>query len=415
MSFVYAARKQFIPYHERTERWACLVAHRRAGKTVSCIADLCLAALQTSKANARFAYITPLFTQAKDVAWQYVRDFLADVPGVKFNESELRVDLPNGARLRLYGAENYDRMRGIYLDGVVLDEFADMSPQAWSEVIRPALSDRIGWCTFIGTPKGENTFFEIWQDAQDDDDWFTLMLKANETGIIDKEELNAARRAMTNDQYRQEYLCSFQAAIVGAYYGTLMEEAKEDGRVTSVPKEGCLDVHTAWDLGIGDSTAIFFYQTVGKEIRVIDYYEASGVGLDHYAGVLKEKGYNYGAHYLPHDVQVRELGSGKSREETLKDLGIKATVVKKLSIEDGINAVRRILPRCWFDEAKCALGIKALRQYRTEFDEKRKVFKLRPLHDWSSHAADSFRYLAVSIDEGKKAVKPLSYSNKGIV
>lgn len=416
----YRAREQFIPFHTRTERWSCLVAHRRAGKTVACIHDLVDAALRCKEENPRFAYITPFYAQAKDVAWTYVKEAVGPLMqyGAEVNESELRVDLPNGARLRLYGADNYDRLRGIYLDGVVLDEFADMDPRAWSEVIRPALSDRKGWATFIGTPKGENTFFEIWQDAQDDPDWFSLMLKASDTGLIDKEELNAAKRAMTHEQYRQEYECSFQAAIVGAYYGKLMEDAEAAGRIGPIPVEGAVKVHTVWDLGIGDSTAIWFYQAVGKEVRVIDYYEASGVGLDHYFKVLEDKDYLYGNHYLPHDVEVRELGTGRSRKETLNDLGIKVKVVKKLSIEDGINAARKILPRCWFDKDKCSTGIKALRQYRTEFDEKRKVFRLRPLHDWSSHAADAFRYLAVSLEDSKSGyAEPIDYSyyDKGVI
>ena len=416
----YRAREQFIPFHTRTERWSCLVAHRRAGKTLACLYDLVDAALRCKEENPRYAYITPFYAQAKDVAWTYIKEAVGPLMqyGAEVNESELRVDLPNGARLRLYGADNYDRLRGIYLDGVVLDEFADMDPRAWSEVIRPALSDRKGWATFIGTPKGENTFFEIWQDAQDDPDWFSLMLKASDTGLIDKEELNAAKRAMTHEQYRQEYECSFQAAIVGAYYGKLMEDAEAAGRIGPIPVEGAVKVHTVWDLGIGDSTAIWFYQAVGKEVRVIDYYEASGVGLDHYFKVLEDKDYLYGNHYLPHDVEVRELGTGRSRKETLNDLGIKVKVVKKLSIEDGINAARKILPRCWFDKDKCSTGIKALRQYRTEFDEKRKVFRLRPLHDWSSHAADAFRYLAVSLEDSKSGyAEPIDYSyyDKGVI
>lgn len=394
---IYAARKAFVPFHERKTRFSAIVAHRRAGKTVACIADLVLGALQEKRRNARFAYVAPHFNQAKDVAWVYLKAYTSVIPGVQYNESELRVDFPNGARIRLYGAENYDRLRGLYFDGVVLDEFGDMNPLAWSEVIRPALSDRRGWAVFIGTPKGRNRFFEVWQNAQTDDDWFSLELKASVTGLIDEAELAAAKKDMTEDQYAQEYECSFAAAIQGAYYAKLLEQAREAGRITPIPIEGMVEVGTAWDLGIGDATSIWFFQQVGKEVRIVDFYESSGVGLDHYKKVLNEKGYLYGTHLFPHDVEVKELGTGRSRQEVLETLGIRVTVVPKISIDDGINAVRKILPSCWFDEVRCADGIAKLAQYRTEYDEKRQVFKPRPLHDWASHAADAFRYLAVGL------------------
>ena len=416
----YVSREQFVPYHKRKERWACIVAHRRAGKTVACINDLVDACLRCTEHNPRMAYITPLYAQAKDVAWVYLKEAIAPLiaHGATINEAELRVDLPNGGRVRLYGSDNYDRMRGIYLDAVVLDEYGDMDPRAWPEVIRPALSDRKGSATFIGTPKGENAFFDLWNEAQDDPEWFTLMLKASETGIVDDEELRAAKRQMTNDQYRQEYECSFSASVIGSYYGSMIEAAEEQGRICSVPHEAELQVNTVFDLGISDSTAIWAYQQVGKEIRIINHYEASGHGLAHYAEKLTqwrdELGYRYNRHWFPHDVEVRELGTGKTRVETLKELGISASVAPKLSVDDGINAVRRILSRCWFDKDKCKGGLKALRQYRTEYDDKRKTFRKAPLHDWSSHSADAFRYLAVSLKENK-VTKPLVYSNAGIV
>jgi hypothetical protein len=397
----YASREQFVPFHERTQRWACIVAHRRAGKTVACIGDLVLAALTTKKTNARFAYITPHYNQAKDVAWQYVKDFASQVPGATFNESELRVDFPNGARLRLYGADNYDRLRGVYFDGVVLDEFADMDPRAWTEVIRPALSDRNGWAVFIGTPKGENAFYEVYERSVDDPEWFSLMLKSSQTGILPPDELRAARRDMTVEQFAQEYECSFQAALQGAYYGRDFAVVDEDERVCSVPVENSVPVNVAFDLGIGDSTALIFFQQVGREIRIIDSYEASGHGLAHYAKVLQDRGYLYGDYLFPHDVEVRELGSGRSRYDTLVDLGINPTVVPNIGVDDGINAVRRLFPRFWFDKEKTRDLVRALRQYRTEFDEKRRVFKAKPLHDWTSHYADAMRYLAVGLQETK--------------
>lgn len=213
----YQAREAFAPLHKRKQRFGCIVAHRRAGKTVASILDLIDAALRCQKEDPRFAYIAPYYAQAKDVVWAYVKRYTRVIPGATINESELRVDFPNGARLRLYGADNYDRMRGIYLDGVVLDEFADQPPQAWREVIRPALADRQGWALFIGTPKGRNAFYDIYQQAVGSDDWFDLKLKASETGLVESEELEAMRVQMSENEYAREMECDFDAAIEGAY------------------------------------------------------------------------------------------------------------------------------------------------------------------------------------------------------
>lgn len=390
-----------------------MVCHRRAGKTVACVADLVLSALATTKQDARYAYLAPQYNQAKDIAWLYVKRLTADIPGVEYNESELRCDLPNGARIRLYGAENESRLRGLFLDGIILDEYADMAPSVWGEVIRPALADRKGWAAFIGTPKGHNAFYDLWTEAGND--WYRLMLKADESGLISKDELEAARKAMTEDQYEQEFNCSFEAAIRGAYYGKEMKLADDDGRITGVPYDKAADVITAWDLGIGDSTAIWFAQMVGREIRIIDFYESSGVGLDHYVRVLRDKPYLYREHLLPHDAEVRELGTGKTRVETLQSLGLsKIRISPKLPIDDGINAARMMISRCWFDSSKCKNGVEALKQYRTEYDEKRRAFSNRPLHDWTSHAADAFRYLATGFREVKKE-QPINYPPNGIV
>ena len=395
----YEPRGQFRAFHDRKERWAVIVAHRRAGKTVACVNELIKGALLCTKPRPRFAYIAPLLKQAKTVAWDYAKEFGLVVPGASAHETELRLDLPNGGQVRLFGSDNPDALRGIYLDGVILDEAADMSPRVFNEILRPALSDRKGWAVWIGTPKGQNDFFDLWERSKADADWFRLMLKASETGIVDADELRDAKRQMTPEQYQQEYECSFQAAIVGAYYGREMQAADDENRIVPHVYDPGLEVHTAWDLGIGDHTAIWFFQQSGFEIRLVDFYAANGYGLDHYAKVLQDKGYRYGRHILPHDAEVKELGTGKTRIETLRSLGISAEIARKIAVEDGINAVRRILPRCWFDRDKCAEGIKALRQYRREWDEIRKVFYERPLHDWASHPADSFRYLAIGLQE----------------
>ena len=391
----YVVRDQFRPLHARTTRWFIGVAHRRAGKTVADINELVIGATKCRLPNPRFAYVAPQLNQAKDIAWTYLKEYTAFL-SPKINESELWVELPGGARIRIYGADNPDRLRGIYLDGVVLDEFGDMDPTIWTQVIRPALSDRKGWACFIGTPKGKNRFHQLWVNAEDDPGWTRLMLKASETGLIDAEELADARRMMSDDEYAQEYECSFEAAVRGAYYGKALNQAERDGRISCVPHDPRLPVDTAWDLGIADSTVIWFVQRHGLETRLIDVLKGEGVGLDWYAKRLAERDYLWGRHILPHDAEVRELGTGKTRIEMLADLGIRnVTICPNIPVEDGIQAVRMLLATCWFDKGRCKDGIEALRMYRREYDDKRQEFRPRPLHDWTSHYADALRYHAV--------------------
>jgi hypothetical protein len=414
----YEVRDQFRPLHARDTRWFIGVAHRRAGKTVADINELVIGATKCPLPNPRFAYIAPQLNQAKDIAWVYLKEYTAFIPGMKINESELWVELPGGARIRIYGADNPDRLRGIYLDGAVLDEFGDMDPTIWSQVIRPALSDRKGWACFIGTPKGKNTFHKLWVAAEDDPDWTRLMLRASETGLLDDKELADARKMMSDDEYAQEYECSFDAAVRGAYYAQEMNAAEneETPRITSVPYDPRLLVHTAWDLGVADSTVIWFIQTMGRETRFIDVLKGEGVGLDWYARKLQERNYLYGTHYLPHDIEVRELGTGKSRLEVLNGLGVNnVTVCPNLPIADGIQSVRMLLPTCWFDKDKCKDGIEALRMYRRDYDEKRQEFRQAPLHDWTSHYADAARYFAVGHTPSSPTRRPKIGMRSGIV
>jgi phage terminase large subunit len=326
-----------------------LVCHRRAGKTVATLNDLIRGAVNECKPEGRYAFIFPQRNQAKDTAWHYLRRYAEPLLAKPPNESELRVDLVNGSMVRLYGADNPDALRGPYLDGVVLDEFADMKPEVWHEVVRPMLADRRGWATFIGTPKGKNEFFRLYESAKRDPAWFHMMLKASESGIISPAELADLRREMGEDQYQQEFECSFEAAIKGAFYAEEMRIMLNEGRICRIEIEKDVRVHTAWDLGVSDSTAIWFIQCAGRERRLVDYYESSGVGLDHYVDVLHDKrrkyGWAYGEHFFPHDIKVREFTSGKSRLNTLAGLGIEATVVPQYDELDGINVVRRMLGR----------------------------------------------------------------------
>ena len=376
-----------------------MVCHRRAGKTVACVADLVLDARHTKKQDARFAYVAPQYNQAKDVAWMYVTRMTSDIPGVQLNQSELRADFPNGARVRLYGADNPDRLRGLYLDGVILDEYADMRPSVWGEIIRPMLMDRQGWAAFIGTPKGRNEFFKIYERARVDPQWFALVLKASESGLISPMEVEEARKELTPEQFEQELECSFEAAILGAYWGKELAQAERAGRITKVPYEPEIPVYTVWDLGIGDSTAIWMWQVVSNEIRIIDAYENHGQGLQHYVSVLNSKPYKYGDDWVPHDAKVKELGTGRTRIETLISLGRKPKLVPNHKVMDGINAARQLIPIMWFDSENCADGLEACRQYQAEYDEKLRTFKDNPRHDWASHYADALRYLAMAYRE----------------
>lgn len=378
-----------------------------AGKTVATIADLIDSTLRHKMPNARGAYVAPTFVQAKDVAWEYLKRFSAPIPGCTFNESELRVDYPNGARIRLYGADNYDRMRGLYFDFVVLDEFADMNPAAWSEVIRPALADRKGKAVFIGTPKGKNAFFDICEKAEEDPEWFFMRLKASETGIVDQEELADARASMTAEQFATEFECSFDSAVIGAYYGQELEQARLESRITSVPYDPAIPVDTYWDLGLDDATSVWFGQNVGREIHLIEYQEWTQQPLLAVAKEIAAKPYVYGRHVLPHDAGAREMTTGRTRQEAMSSLLANTQIAAMTPVEDGINAVRMIFPRLWIDENRCRAGIEVLKNYRKEWDEKRKAFKDRPLHDWASHGADAIRQLGVTYREVQaQSVKP---------
>jgi len=402
--------------HRQLKRFTVIVAHRRFGKTMFGLTRLLREAAGTRERAARYAYLAPFQRQAKAVAWDMLKEQARPFRTARFHEGELRCDLANGARISLYGADDPDSLRGLYLDGVVLDEFQQMDPRVWSEVIRPALADRRGWAIIAGTPMGRNALWQLYERARTAPDWRAALYRASETAALPAEELAAARAAMSEEEYAQEFECSFDAAIRGAYYGKLIAEAEAQQRIGRVPHDPNLLVHTAWDLGVGDATAIWFYQRHRRELRLIDYAEASGAGLDHYVRLLQGKGYAYGEHVLPHDAHVQELGSGKTRVETLTALGVRPRVLSAHRVEDGIHAVRQLLPRCWFDGEKCARGLEALRHYRSEWDERRQALRERPLHDWSSHAADAFRYLAMGLrEETGEPMPKIAYDDRWIV
>lgn len=405
----YVPRPLQLVLHREPARFKVIVCHRRWGKTHYALNEIIDKAFRNPHKNPQYAYIAPTYGQAKRIAWDILKDYLKDFPGVTINETDLRIDIVRPGqrdkiRFMLLGAENPGSVRGIYLDGVVLDEYAEMNPQIWSEVIRPTLIDRAGWAIFIGTPKGQNHFYEICNTAKTTPGWFHAVYKASQTGIISVAELEAAKATMSDNEYEQEFECSFSAALVGAYYGKEMQKMEDDKRVMRIPYDPALPVSTYWDLGIDDTTVIWFCQNLrGREIRFIDYIEESGIGLPDYARMLQERGYVYEEHVLPHDGAVRELGTGKSRQETLKSLcpGVRVRIGKKQAVADGINASRLLLAKSWMDDIKCKKGIEALKNYERVWDAKNKIYQQHPKHNWASHGADGFRVAAMEMDENR--------------
>lgn len=394
----YKARKWALPLHKTKKRWNVLVIHRRAGKTVAALNHLQRDALHIPM--SRFAFIAPTYKQAKNVAWDLLKFYARNIPGVEFNEVELIVRYPNGAKVQLFGADNPDSLRGIGLHGVVFDEYSQQPGNIFTEIIAPALADNEGYAIWIGTPKGHNEFYRLYMKAlANPKDWLAMKLDWTQTKALKAKEIEYQRSVMSADEFEQEFECSFEASIRGAYYAKEIQKARAEKRIRTVPYDELLPVYTVWDLGVGDATGIGFYQKVHTEIRMIDYYENSDVGLTHYIKMLKEKGYVYGAHFAPHDIKVREFTSGKSRWEIARDLGVEFVVLDKLGIEDGITAGRIAWNRLYVDEAKCGRFLDAIAQYQKEFDDKTQMYKERPKHDWTSHAADVHRYMAQAESE----------------
>ena len=405
----YKPRDVFLDFHERQERWAVIVAHRRCGKTVACINDLIYKALIEGKEDGRYAYLAPYYAQAKSIAFDYLMRFSEPVRA-NHNVSELWVELINGARIRLFGADNPDALRGLYLDGVVLDEFADMKPSTWGAVLRPLLADRRGWAVFIGTPKGHNQFYDVYNNATKDESWYVKTLRASQTNLLPDEELRDAAKMMSQDQYLAEFECDFESAIIGAYYGKELRQLTDSNRITDVKHDPLFPVFTAWDLGYSDDTSIWWYQVVHGEIRVLDYHSSNGQPIAFYTGLIqakeREHKYVYRTHWLPHDARAKTLASGG--KSIIEQLSVKIPlenmkIVPSLSLQDGIQATRLALMRSWFD-SKCEDGIECLRQYQREYDEDKKVFRDKPRHDWTSHGADAFRMLAIAWREEEKII-----------
>ena len=398
----------------RSKRFGVLVCHRRFGKTVLGVNINQQTALMCEKVRPRVLYIGPTYTQAKATAFDYMQHYARPIPGASVNQSELRIDYPNGGQSRIYGADNPDSLRGLYGDRATLDEFGLHPAKTFSEVVGPLLVDRGGSALFLGTPNGKNQFHEMAQyakarEAAGDPEWFFREYKASQTGLLDPTYLAQARSMMTADEYEQEFECSFEAAVKGAIYSKELASLREAKQIGPVPHDPSLPVETYWDLGM--HMAIWFVQSLRSgEVRVIDYYESGGTSsLQECVQVLQARGYVYGRHVAPHDIEVKELAlNGRTRREAARSLGINFEIAPNLPIEDGINAVRLFLPRCWVDETKCKAGLEALQHYRRDYNQRLNEFKAVPVHDWASHGADAFRYLAVSHRHPKdKATKQI--------
>jgi phage terminase large subunit len=372
----YAPRRLQLEIHNALgiKRFGVIVCHRRFGKTVMAVNQLVRSAIECQRERPRFGYVAPTYRQAKAVAWDYLKHYTAGIPGMDKNEVELRVDLPGGRRIQLFGADNPDSLRGLYFDGLAIDEFGMMGDgRIWSEVLLPTLSDRQGYAMFIGTPNGKNAFWDIRNHAASHDDWLFANYKASQTGIISADELKLAKSLMTKDEYDQEYECSFEASVRGAIFGEELAAARDEGRVGKVPHDPAVSVDTFWDLGVGPNCSIWFTQSVASEIRVIDYYQGSrNDAMPQFASVIKDKPYNYRKHWAPHDIEVKEFGSGRSRIETAASLGIKFLMVPRAgsgnaeAVEERIHASKMVFSRCWFDEQRCQLGLEGLANVRRD-------------------------------------------------
>ncbi|TPW34421.1 hypothetical protein [Oecophyllibacter saccharovorans] len=388
-----------------------LIAHRRFGKDDLALNWTSVSAMQRV---GNYWHMLPEAAQARKAIWTAVNPHTgrrrvdeAFPPEIRARtlERDMFIEFINGSTWQVLGSDNYNSLVGATPVGVVFSEWALANPSAWGYV-EPMLSENGGWALFITTPRGRNHAWRMFQATRADPAWFTAVLRASETGIFTAAQLEASRAAAVAlygeeeglAKFEQEYECSFDAQILGAYYGRLMRDLHAQGRIGDVPHNPALPCVTAWDLGIGDSTVIWIAQQVGPEVRVIDCIAGSGVGMDWYVRELEKRPYIYRQHLLPHDAGNSELGTGERRIDTLRRLGVRPVrVLPRGQVDDGIQAVRNLLPRCRFDRARCERGIDALEQYRRSYDDLNKRYRDRPLHDWASDYADAFRYLAVGL------------------
>lgn len=382
------------------------VLPRRAGKDIT---SLNYIIRRMWEEPGVYYYIFPTYSQAKKVIWDSITndgmkimDYFPSDLVISMNAQEMKVRMRakdgKESLFQLIGSDNYDALMGTNPRGCVFSEYALQDPMAY-QYIRPILTANGGWALFISTPRGKNHLWQLAELAQISPDWFYMRLTVEDTGHIPLEEIAKERQEglMSEDMIQQEYYCSFEMGVEGSYYSKYLDAMRREQRIGEVPWENGFKVHTAWDIGVRDQTSIIFFQVIGQSIRIIDSYENSKEGLEHYARIIQSKPYVYGKHIAPHDIKVREWGSGMSRIEKARELGINFVLSTQLEIIDGIEAVRSAFTKIWIDKNKCENLIKSLESYRQEWDSKKKVYKSAPLHDWSSHFADAMRYLCVSL------------------
>jgi len=404
----FSPREWQIPLIDDPAQRIVAVVHRRAGKSTALLWRGLKRAVTTKRPQPRVVHILPYGVMwTRTGLWDQAVKAAESIPDSQVRRSEMAIRLPNGGTWQAGGADNPDSWRGGYADECIIDEFDDTPQSMVSLVIEPMLADRDGTLVRSGTPKGRGLLQAAYDRARITPGYSSYLLDYRKTGALSDAAIERLRLEMSDEEFAQELECSFAAPNSGSYYGKLIDQAEGEHRITAVPHDPALKVWTAWDLGIDDSTAIWCCQiTRGGEWRLIDYIEDSGAGLDHYVRLLQQRPYVYERHLLPHDAEVRELGSGRSRTETLNSLGVRPTrTVRQHSVADGINAVRMILPRAWFDAERCAKGIHALRHYRREWNEAAQTWRSSPVHDHASHGADAARYLALGVRDVE--VKPL--------
>ncbi len=375
---------------------------RRSGKDLVGFNLMFCAAL---KKIGSYFYVFPTFSSGRRILWDGINndgmkilDYIPKELIESKNEQQMRIRLINGSIIQIIGSDNYDNtLVGTNPIGIIFSEFALQNENAYN-FSRPILAANDGWALFLSTPRGKNAFYDLYKIAsQNQDKWFCSKLTVEDTKHISMETLEEERKEMSEDLIQQEYFTSFTMGVEGAYYTKYIDRMRINNQIGNVSWDPSFKVHTAWDIGVRDSTSIIFFQCIGKSVRIIDFFEKNKEGLEFYVKVLKDKPYIYGKHIAPHDIQVKEFTSGMARIEKARHLGINFTVAQSLSIMDGIEAVRSALSNIYIDSVNCKNLIRALENYRQEFDAKKKVYKTNPLHNEFSHANDALRYLCISL------------------
>jgi phage terminase large subunit len=385
------------------------IYHRRAGKDKTLFN---LMIKESLKRKGVYYYFFPEYAQGRRVIWDGIDGggfkFLDHIPDPLIqskNSTDMKIVLTNGSVIQIMGTDKFDKVRGSNPVGCVFSEFAFQNPKAWN-IIRPILRENNGWAAFNSSTNGKNHFHDLYQMALKNKNWFvqnydcTQTLDENGVRYVSDEAIQEERDSgMSEELIQQEYYNSWTANASGFYYLSIIEELEKQGNICNLPPDLTAPVETFWDIGAGDYTSIWFVQVMGKSIHIIDYYTSNNKGIDHYAKVLKNKPYVYKSHNFPHDIVNIEFGTGRTRYEVAEELfrGTRLDIISKLSKDEGRNAVRMILPNCFFDKQKCQAGLDGLRNYRKEWDEKNQTYKDTDVHDWASDPADAFRYLAVGI------------------